>query len=288
MAATAEHAPVRAAIGDADAVPAADPEFTRTKAYQLLAQVAGMLRLLGATLVGTVRLPLSWPRSFVEEGWLLAARTVIPVAIVVGLFQFGVLVVQGGQVDRLLGSVDRIGVNAVTAALREISPFLTAMTVAGVAGTAMCADLGARKIRQELAALEVIGIDPVRSLVVPRFLAMVVLTPLLTMVGMVSAMLVTGVGTVFLFHGTIAGFEASFTTNLAPAELVGSLVKTTLFGVIVATVCAYKGMNASGGPSGVARAVNQSVVICFVLIWVVNYTFNSLLLAAYPQLQGLR
>jgi phospholipid/cholesterol/gamma-HCH transport system permease protein len=115
-----------------------------------------------------------------------------------------------------------------------------------------------------------------------------VMTPLLTMVGMLAAMLVTGFGTVYLFHGTLAGFRASFSTNLALAELFGSLIKTTLLGAIIAIVCAYKGLHVSGGPMGVGRAVNQSVVICFVLVFIVNYTFNSVLLAAYPQLQGLR
>jgi phospholipid/cholesterol/gamma-HCH transport system permease protein len=213
---------------------------------------------------------------------------VIPTALVVGGFQFGATTVQGGQIDRLLGSIDRMGVQGVTVSVREICPFLTAMVVAGVAGTAVCADLGARKIRQELAAMEVIGVDPVRSLVVPRFLAMVVLTPLMSMIGVLSAVLTIALGSIYLYHNTLAGFTATFTNNFALAELFGSVIKTTLLGVIIATVCCYKGLNVEGGPMGVGRAVNQAVVICFVLIFLVNYTFNSVLLAAYPQLQGLR
>ena len=269
-------------------VKSADPAFTQTSAYGLLAQVAGMLRLLGATLVGAVRWPPTWPRELVEEYWTLALRCAIPVVLVVGGFQFGATTVQGGQIDRLLGSIDRMGVNAVTVAVREISPFLTAMVVAGVAGTAVCADLGARKIRQELAAMEVIGVDPVRSLVVQRFLAMVILTPLLSMLGVLSAAITSALGTIYLYHGTLAGFVATFTNNFALPELLGSVVKTTLLGVIVATVCCYKGLNVQGGPMGVGRAVNQAVVICFVGIFIVNYTFNSVLLAAYPQLQAVR
>jgi phospholipid/cholesterol/gamma-HCH transport system permease protein len=288
MSATAQRSPERRTPRPVEIVPPADPPFTRTGAYTLIAEVAGMLRLLGATLVGIVRWPPSWPREFVEQYWTLALRCVIPVALVVGGFQFGATTVQGGQIDRLLGSIDRMGVQGVTVSVREICPFLTAMVVAGVAGTAVCADLGARKIRQELAAMEVIGVDPVRSLVVPRFLAMVVLTPLLSMVGVVSAVATIALGSMYLYHGTLAGFEATFTNNFALAELIGSVIKTTLLGVIVATVCCYKGLNVKGGPMGVGRAVNQAVVICFVLIFIVNYTFNSVLLAAYPQLQGLR
>jgi phospholipid/cholesterol/gamma-HCH transport system permease protein len=115
-----------------------------------------------------------------------------------------------------------------------------------------------------------------------------VLTPLLSMVGVVSAAATCAFGSIYLYHGTLSGFEATFTNNFALAELLGSVIKTTLLGVIVATVCCYKGLNVEGGPMGVGRAVNQAVVVCFVLIFIVNYTFNSVLLAAYPQLQGLR
>jgi phospholipid/cholesterol/gamma-HCH transport system permease protein len=271
-----------------EVVPPADPAFTRTGPYKLLAEVAGMLRLLGATVLGIVRWPPSWPREFIEQYWTLALRCVIPVVLVVGGFQFGATTVQGGQIDRLLGSIDRLGVQGVTVSVREICPFLTAMVVAGVAGTAVCADLGARRIRHELAAMDVIGVDPVRSLVVPRFMAMVLLTPMLSMIGVVAAAATIAFGSMYLYHGTLAGFEATFTNNFALAELIGSVIKTTILGTIVATVCCYKGLNVKGGPIGVGRAVNQAVVICFVAIFVVNYAFNSVLLAAYPQLQGLR
>lgn len=268
--------------------PTADPDFTRAPWYRPLDEVAGMLRLLGATIAATFRRPLTWRRDFVDESWLLAMRCLLPVALCVGGFEFGATIVQGGQINRLLGTVDRLGVNAVTVAVREISPFLTAMVVAGVSGTAVCADLGARKIRQELAAMEVIGVDPVRALVVPRFLAIVLLTVLMSLVGVLSAAAAGAFGTTFLFHGTLAGYVGSFSNNFALAELAGSLIKTTLLGVIVATVCCYKGLTVKGGSIGVGRAVNQAVVICFVLIFIVNYSFNSVLLAAYPQLQDLR
>ena len=110
----------------------------------------------------------------------------------------------------------------------------------------------------------------------------------MSMIGVLAAAAAGAFGTAFLFHSPIAGFEATFTNNFALAELLGSVIKTTLLGMIVATVCCYKGLNVSGGSIGVGRAVNQAVVICFVLIFVVNYSFNSVLLAAYPQLQDLR
>ncbi|HEX4108497.1 MAG TPA: ABC transporter permease, partial [Solirubrobacteraceae bacterium] len=91
-----------------------------------------------------------------------------------------------------------------------------------------------------------------------------------------------------LFSVTPASFEASFAANFAPVELYASVVKTVIFGLIVAVVCCYKGLNASGGSQGVGRAVNQAVVISFAALWTFNYAYTSVLLAQFPVLQGLR
>ena len=171
--------------------------------------------------------------------------------------------------------------------MREFAPLVCAIVMAGVVGTAICADLGARKIREELDALIVLGIDPVKSLVVPRFLALMALTALLDvfalLFGTFGGMLVT------LTNGAPLGpFFATFFTNATTPEFAASLMKTTIFGAIIAIVCCYKGLTAKGGPEGVGRAVNQAVVISFLAIGVVNYVFTQTVLATYPELSQVR
>ena len=143
--------------------------------------------------------------------------------------------------------------------VREIGPLITAIVLAGVAGTAITADLGARKIREELDALQVLGVDPVKNLVVPRFLALMLVTGLFNiyaiLFGIFGGMLAAVV------NGQPLGpFWATFFANTSTTDLWGSVLKTTMFGAIIAIVCCYKGMTASGGAEGVGRAVNQAVV----------------------------
>jgi phospholipid/cholesterol/gamma-HCH transport system permease protein len=171
--------------------------------------------------------------------------------------------------------------------MREFAPLVCAIVMAGVVGTSICADLGARKIRDELDALHVLGIDTVKSLVAPRFISLMALTSLLNvfalLLGTLGGMLVT------LANGAPLGpFFNTFFNNATVPEIAASLMKTTLFGGIIAIVCCYKGLNAKGGPEGVGRAVNQAVVISFLAIGAVNFVFTQTLLASYPELSQVR
>ena len=94
-------------------------------------------------------------------------------------FGFGAPGLQAANFASLFGALDRLGGFFVLASIREFAPFVTAVVVAGVAGTAITADLGARKIREELDALQVLGVDPIKNLVVPRFLSLMLITGLL-------------------------------------------------------------------------------------------------------------
>jgi phospholipid/cholesterol/gamma-HCH transport system permease protein len=90
------------------------------------------------------------------------------------------------------------------------------------------------------------------------------------------------------FTGTVGGYFLATTHSFNTIDLVANLVKTSLSGLVVGLVCSYKGLNAKGGPQGVGRAVNQAVVISFVVIWVLNYAFNSTYLGAFPGAQAVR
>jgi phospholipid/cholesterol/gamma-HCH transport system permease protein len=159
--------------------------------------------------------------------------------------------------------------------------------VAGIAGTAITADLGARKIREELDALQVLGVDPIKNLVVPRFLALMLITGLLDVFAIITG-LAGGILTEILYHQSLGGFFATLFSQASVIDLWGSVVKRTLFGAIIAVVCCYKGMTASGGAAGVGRAVNEAVVISFLAFFAFNYVFTQALLATNPELQTIR
>jgi len=231
--------------------------------------------------------PFVWVGEFVEQGWFLAKRAWFPLAASAFAFGYGAPGVQGANFTTSVGSVERVGIIASNATIREVAVWVTGMLVSGVAGTAIAADLGARKVRQELDAMGVMGVDVVRRMIAPRVLALTLLMPALGMIAMLACVggnLVAALQ----FGSTTAGFWDVFTHNLTVVDSAAFVVKTAIFGFIVAVVCCYKGMNAAGGSQGVGRAVNQAVVIAFVAVWVINYAFNSTYQASFPEIQGVR
>ena len=126
--------------------------------------------------------------------------------------------------------------------------------------------------------------DPIKNLVVPRFLAPMLITGLLDVYAIVFDL---GRGTEFM-PGSRCGFWATLFSNASVTDLWGSVLKTTGFGAIIAIVCSYKGMTAFGGAEGVGRAVNEAVVIAFMGVFAFNYVFTQTLLATHPELQVIK
>jgi phospholipid/cholesterol/gamma-HCH transport system permease protein len=275
-------APPTAEPDNAPPIPPAQPKWLAAAG-----QVWGMLQLAGGTARALVTPPFIWRGEFVDQAWTLARRASLPAAISAFGFGYGAPGVQGTLIAELLGDPTRIAAIVGPATVREQAVWITGMVVAGVAGTAMCADLGARKVRDELAALEVIGVDPVRTLVAPRVLALTVLMPALGIVVITTEVIAILLANL-AFTGTAGGYYEATTHSFTTIDLVANLVKTSVSGAVVGLVCAYKGMNAKGGPQGVGRAVNQAVVISFVVIWTLNFAFNSVYLGAFPGAQAVR
>jgi phospholipid/cholesterol/gamma-HCH transport system permease protein len=100
--------------------------------------------------------------------------------------------------------------------------------------------------------------------------------------------IVGGIGAEMLYNEPLGGFFATLFNNASVTDLWGSVLKTTLFGAIIAIVCSYKGMTASGGAEGVGRAVNEAVVIAFMGVFAFNYVFTQTLLATHPELQVIK
>jgi phospholipid/cholesterol/gamma-HCH transport system permease protein len=249
--------------------------------------VWNVLVLSGRTLRALVTPPFSWRGEFVEQTWTLFKRASIPAAASAFAFGYGAPGLQGTGIVEELGDITREGGIVGAATIREQAVWITGMVVAGVVGTAICADLGARKTRDEIAALEVIGVDVVRTLVAPRALAITVLMPAFGILVIVTEFY--GLMLAFLqFGGEAGAFTEAGAYSFSHIDIFMFLLKTTAVGLIVGVVCCYKGMNATGGPLGVGRAVNQAVVIAFVLVWILNYAFNSTYLSLFPDAQTLR
>ena len=238
-------------------------------AKSLFEQVGDMMILTARTLVSAVKPPYPYGEEFIGQFLFALQLCWFPLLVSTVAFGFGAPGLQAANFLSLFGALDRLGGFFVLASIREFAPFVTAVVVAGVAGTAITADLGARKIREELDALQVLGVDPIKNLVVPRFLALMLITGLLDIYALVFG-ISGGILTELLYNQSLGGFFATLFSNASITDLWGSVIKCTLFGAIIAVVCSYKGMTASGGAAGVGRAVNQAVVIAFMGVFALH------------------
>src|SRR6267154_4245367 len=259
----------------------ADRAFLPTK--NVLEEFGDMMILTGRTIVSALRPPYPYGGELVSQ-FLFARRLCwFPLLISTVCICYAAPGLQAANFLTIFGALDRLGGFFVLGAVREIGPSVTAIVVAGVAGTAITADLGARKVREELDALQVLGVDPVKNLVVPRFLALIVVTGLFDIYALLFGIF-GGLLADLVSGGSAGPFWNTLFSNSSVTDLWGSVLKCTMFGAIIAIVCCYKGMSASGGAAGVGRAVNEAVVISFLGIGAFNYVFTQTLLATHPNI----
>ncbi|MDX6277240.1 MAG: phospholipid/cholesterol/gamma-HCH transport system permease protein [Nocardioidaceae bacterium] len=221
-------------------------------------------------------------REFVEQAWFVVSVTMWPTILI--SIPFGaVIALQVGSLTGQLGAQSFAGATAVLATVREAAPIAAALIIAGAAGSAICSDLGARKMREEIDAMQALGIDPIQRLVVPRALA--TLTVAVLMNGIVITAGVAGgyFFTVIVQGGSAGAFLASFTALATLPDIYVSMIKAAVFGFLAAIVGSYKGLNAGGGPAGVGRAVNESVILSFMLLFLLNSIITALYFQFVPQ-----
>jgi phospholipid/cholesterol/gamma-HCH transport system permease protein len=221
-------------------------------------------------------------REFVEQAWFVTSVTLMPTILI--SIPFGaVIALQVGNLTGQLGAQSFAGATAVLATVREAAPIASALIIAGAAGSAICSDLGARKMREEIDAMEVLGIDPVARLVVPRALATLMVAVLMNGIVITAGIAGGYFFTVIVQGGSAGAFLSSFTALATLTDIYVSLIKAAVFGFVAAIVGAYKGLSAGGGPAGVGRAVNESVILSFMLLFSINAIITALYFQFVPQ-----
>jgi phospholipid/cholesterol/gamma-HCH transport system permease protein len=223
-----------------------------------------------------------WWKEYLRQCWFIAKVCTLP-SILIAIPFGAVIALHVGTLNRHLGADSATGAAMVLAIVREASPVATALLIAGAGGSAMTADLGSRKIRDEIAAMEVMAVNPVHRLVTPRLFA--ASTVGLFLVSLVS---VAGIAGGYVFNVVVQGvtpgaYFQGFSALAQLPDLYSSMAKAWVFGFIAAMVACYKGLYAKGGPKGVGDAVNQAVVITFILIFFANFVMTSLYFALVPQ-----
>ena len=241
----------------------------------------GRLATLGWDVIRYIpRRPFQF-REFIQQSWFFASVTILPTALVA--IPFGAVIsLHLGSLTKQIGAQSFTGAASALAIIQQASPLITALLVAGAGGSAMCADVGARTIREEIDAMEVLGVPPIQRLIVPRVLAAMFVSILLN--GLVSVVGVLGgyFFNVVMQGGTPGAYLASFNALAQLPDLVISEIKAVIYGFIAGVVAAYRGLNPAAGPKGVGDAVNQAVVITFLLLFLVNVVLTGIYLQLVP------
>ncbi len=230
--------------------------------------------LLGQTLYQCFIPPYKWHRVM-EQAKRVGPESFF-IAALVGFFVGMIMALQMAyQMVKL--SAEIYIPNVVSVAMtRELSPVLTALIVAGRVGAGIAAEIASMTVTEQVDALKAFAVNPVKYLVVPRFLALLIMLPLLTIFSNMIGILGAYVICVYKLNVNPAMFYQMVTQAVDMPDIVTGLVKTIFFGAIIALVGCHRGLTVSGGAEGVGRATTMSVVISFIMIIMADCFFTTI------------
>jgi len=240
----------------------------------------GLANLSARTFYLTFTPPFKKDRFF--EQAKKAGFDSLPIVSLVSLFIGFIFALQTAYFMQRIGSELYIASLVALSLVRELGPVITALVIAGRVGASITAELGSMQVTEQIDALETLATNPIKYLVVPRFLALGITLPLLTIYADII-----GIFGSYLICVYKMGISSSMYLNvtfdsLLYKDLFTGLFKTIFFGMIIALVSCYEGFNVEGGAVGVGKATTRSVVITFVMILAADCFFTALFYFIFP------
>jgi phospholipid/cholesterol/gamma-HCH transport system permease protein len=240
-----------------------------------LIEAGGMLHLFGQVVGVVVRHPKSMVHPTLDYSFVTLKRCWLPVVISLGGFIVFLSVAALVFLNQL-GALALFPPVIFRVTIESFTVWAVALVLAGIVGASLTSELGARRVRDELDAMRVMGIDPIRELVAPRMLSAILLTTLMAFPAVAISLYATQFSAAYYAAQNMSEFQAYAFDNMVPLELVLVVVNCLLAGLVIGVVCAYKGMNAGGGSEGLGKAVNQAVVISFVALWIYQTLYTGI------------
>ncbi len=241
-----------------------------------LERVGALTRFLGRLLLlvpgGLLRV-----RLLVEQVYNAGARSLV-IIMTCGLFVGMVMGLQGYDLLARIGSEDSLGVGAALALLRELGPVVTALLFAGRAGTALASEIGLMRATDQLSAMEIMAVDPMRRVVLPRFLGGVIAMPLLTAVFITIGIFGVQLIGVQFFHVDQGQFWSQMRGAVDFDDVQEGLVKGLVFGVACSLIAVFEGYNSLPTAEGVGQATTRTVVISAVTTLILDYILTALMI----------
>ena len=242
------------------------------------------LRTFGALQLFFLRLLVATPSIFVRRFGLVVGQVYnagalsLVIIMVCGFFVGGVLGLQGYSNLSKFNAEDSVGTFAAFSLLKELGPVITALLFSGRAGTALASEIGLMKATDQLSAMEMMAINPVRRVLVPRFLGGVISMPLLaavfSMVGLFGAHMVA----VTMLGVDAGAFWQQMASTLDASDVYEGIFKSFVFGVVASLLAVWEGYNAIPTAEGVGRATTRTVVITAIAVLIIDFMITAVFL----------
>jgi phospholipid/cholesterol/gamma-HCH transport system permease protein len=242
------------------------------------------VRTFGALQLFFLRVLQNSPGVFFKRFWLVshqvhnAGALSLVIIMVCGLFVGGVLGLQGFSNLERFNAEDSVGVFAAFSLLKELGPVITALLFAGRAGTALSSEIGLMKATDQLAAMEMMAINPLRRVIVPRFLGGVISMPLLTAVFSVVGLFGAHIVAVNLMGVDAGAFWQQIHSGLDPADIYEGIIKSVVFGVVASLLAVWEGYNSIPTAEGVGRATTRTVVETAIAVLILDFMITALVI----------
>ncbi|MDY6944416.1 MAG: lipid asymmetry maintenance ABC transporter permease subunit MlaE [Pseudomonadota bacterium] len=240
------------------------------------ATVGGVTMFLGRVLAQVPRALLR-PSLVIEQVHNTGALSLV-IIMTCGLFVGAVLGLQGYDLLLRFGSEDALGTAAALALIKELGPVVTALLFAGRAGTALASELGLMRATDQLTAMEMMAVDPIRRVVAPRFLGGLIAMPMLTLIFIAIGIFGVQVVGVQMFGVDSASFWSQMQSSVALDDIAEGIIKGCVFGFACSLVAVYEGYTAVPTAEGVGRATTRTVVISAVLTLMLDYMLTAAML----------
>ena len=242
---------------------------------RFLFELQGITLLFSRVLKGLGKRP-RYTNEMIQQLDLIGVGS-LGIVILTGFFTGGVLILQAYPTLKYYGAQSSAGQGVATTLIRELGPVLTALMVAGRVGSAISAELGSMVVSQQIDAMRALGTSPVRKLVTPRLVALILAMPLLTVASDIFGLFGGGVVALQIYGLDSGTYISSVRNGIGIEDLIGGIIKPVIFGLIIGMIACYKGLDTKGGTVGVGVSTTNAVVIASITVIISDFFLSKAL-----------
>ena len=232
--------------------------------------------------ITSIKTPPKW--TLLREQLYVIGVSSFTIVAITGITTGTILATQSFYQLQEKGLASITGIMVSKAMITELGPILTSLMVTGRIGSAMCAELGTMKVTEQIDAMQTMAVNPKRYLLAPRFIAGTIMIPLLTIFSIILGILGGYVISTYFFGMASSDYFDPMPLHISQFDLLTGIIKSLIFGVLLTTICCFKGMRTKGGAAGVGKATTNSVVISYIIILISDFLITIALNSIHQEI----